>query len=49
MATGGEEAGRQLQEETLRRFRENYGDGFREVVVAAQGGRVDADFDPPAI
>jgi tetratricopeptide (TPR) repeat protein len=48
-AAGDKEAGRQLREETLRRFRDNFSDDFPEVAVAAQGGRLDPDFDPPAI
>ncbi|HEY1701797.1 MAG TPA: FxSxx-COOH system tetratricopeptide repeat protein, partial [Trebonia sp.] len=48
-ATGEEEAGKQLREETLRRFRDNFGDDFPEVVVVDAGGRLDPDFDPPAI
>jgi tetratricopeptide (TPR) repeat protein len=49
MATGDEDTGKRLQDETLERFTATYGEEFPDRVVVAGGGRLDPDFDPPAI
>jgi tetratricopeptide (TPR) repeat protein len=54
--TGDVDAGKQLQDETLRLLQETYGADFPDTVVVAERGepvlghgRLDPDFDPPAI
>lgn len=49
MKTGDVEAGKELQDKTLRLFESTYGRDFPDVVVASTGERLDPDFDPPAI
>jgi tetratricopeptide (TPR) repeat protein len=49
MATGDEEAGRSLQAQTLKTIREVQGPDFPDIVVVAEGKRLDPDFDPPPI
>jgi tetratricopeptide (TPR) repeat protein len=49
MATGDEDAGKALQEQTLKRYEETQGSDFPDIVVAAEGNRLDPDFDPPPI
>jgi hypothetical protein len=54
--TGDVDAGNQLRDKTLRLFQETYGPDFPDTVVVAERGelapgrgRLDPDFDPPAI
>jgi tetratricopeptide (TPR) repeat protein len=49
IAAGDEEGGKALQDETLRQLADAYGDQSPDYVAAANGGRLDPDFDPPAI
>jgi len=49
MAAGDEDAGHALLDETVALSTENYGSDFPDTVVAAAGGRLDPDFDPPPI
>ena len=49
MATGDKDAGKALQEKTLKRYEETQGPDFPDIVVAAEGNRLDPDFDPPPI
>jgi tetratricopeptide (TPR) repeat protein len=49
IAEGDEEGGKALQDETLRQLADAYGDESPDYVAAANGNRLDPDFDPPAI
>ena len=49
IAAGDEEDGKELQDETLRQLARAYGDNSPDYVAAANGNRLDPDFDPPAI
>jgi tetratricopeptide (TPR) repeat protein len=49
MATGEEDTGKDLQARTLKRYEETQVSDFPDTVVAAEGGRLDPDFDPPPI
>jgi tetratricopeptide (TPR) repeat protein len=49
IADGDEDAGKSLQEKTLRLYEQTQGADFPDTVVAAAGGRLDPDFDPPPI
>jgi tetratricopeptide (TPR) repeat protein len=56
MKTGDVDAGKKLQDETLRLLQKTYGADFPDTVVVAErggldpgSGRLDPDFDPPAI
>jgi hypothetical protein len=49
MATGDEDAGKDLQDKTLKRYEETQGPDFPDIAVAAEGKRLDPDFDPPPI
>jgi hypothetical protein len=49
MATGDAASGEALMAEVLRLYEETQGPDFPDAVVAAQGKRLDPDFDPPAI
>jgi hypothetical protein len=49
IAADHEDAGRSLQEQTLRRDAQAQEPGFPGTVVAAAGRRLDAYFDPPPI
>jgi hypothetical protein len=49
IATGDTQSGDELMSEVLRRYEETQGPGFPDAVVAAEGKRLDPDFDPPAI
>jgi tetratricopeptide (TPR) repeat protein len=49
IATGDLESGEKLMAEVLQRYEDTQGPGFPDAVVAAQGKRLDPDFDPPAI
>jgi tetratricopeptide (TPR) repeat protein len=47
--TGDLDAGKELRENALREFTKTYGAEFPDTLVVAEGGRLDPDFDPPAI
>jgi tetratricopeptide (TPR) repeat protein len=49
IAAGDEQGGLELQERTLAQMREWLGEANPDTVVAARGGRLDPDFDPPPI
>lgn len=49
IAAGDDEDGKALQDETLRQLAAAYGDNSPDYVAAANGNRLDPDFDPPAI
>ncbi len=49
IATGDTQSGEDLTSEVLRLFERSQGPGFPDAVVAAQGKRLDPDFDPPGI
>jgi hypothetical protein len=49
IASGGEDAGKALRHQTLRRYEETQGPDFPDLLVAAEGKRLDPDFDPPPI
>jgi tetratricopeptide (TPR) repeat protein len=49
IAAGDEAAGKSLKAEALRLFEEAHGRDFPDTVAAAEGRRLDPDFDPPAI
>jgi hypothetical protein len=49
IATGDEEDGEKLRGETIKRFSETLGSTHPDSVVAAEGRRLDLDFDPPPI
>jgi tetratricopeptide (TPR) repeat protein len=49
MATGDENAGKALQSQTLKRYEETQGLGFPDLIMAAEGNRLEPDFDPPPI
>jgi tetratricopeptide (TPR) repeat protein len=49
IATGDEEEGKKLQADTVRRFSETLGSSHPDSAVAAEGRRLDLDFDPPPI
>lgn len=49
IADGDEAGGNQLREETLRRYDETQGADFPDRISAANGKRLEPDFDPPAI
>jgi tetratricopeptide (TPR) repeat protein len=49
IALGDEEDGRELQSKTVRLLLDTYGEDSPDYEVAARGGRLDLDFDPPAI
>lgn len=49
IAAGEEAAGKSLKAEAVRLYEQTYGPDFPDTVVAAGGGRIDPDFDPPAI
>jgi tetratricopeptide (TPR) repeat protein len=49
IATGDTASGESLIAEVMRLFAETQGPDFPDAVVAATGGRLDPDFDPPAI
>jgi tetratricopeptide (TPR) repeat protein len=49
IATGDEERGKELQGETMRLLKDTYGEDSPDYEVAVSGGRLDPDFDPPAI
>ena len=48
-AEGQEEEAQRLSEDTLARFRATLGDNHPDTIVAAEGRRLDFDFDPPPI
>jgi tetratricopeptide (TPR) repeat protein len=47
MAAGDEEEGKELQDETLRLLADTYGKSSPDYEAAANGDRLDPDFDPP--
>jgi tetratricopeptide (TPR) repeat protein len=49
IATGDRASGELLMADALRRFEETQGPAFPDTVAAAEGNRLDPDFDPPAI
>ena len=49
IAVGDEDAGNSLKQETLRLYEEIYEPDFPDRIAAAEGERLDPDFDPPAI
>jgi tetratricopeptide (TPR) repeat protein len=49
MAAGEEEGGKELQDKTLGLLAETYGKGSPDYEAAISGGRLDPDFDPPAL
>lgn len=49
IATGEVVSGELLMAEVLLQFEDTQGPGFPDAVVAAEGKRLDPDFDPPAI
>jgi len=49
IALGDEEGGKELQGKTVRLFADTYGEDSPDYLVAVGGGRLDPDFDPPAI
>lgn len=49
MATGDEEGGITLRDDTLQRFEGHFGRDYPDAVAAARGDRLNTDFDPPAI
>jgi hypothetical protein len=49
IAAGDEEGGKELQRKTLRLLADTYGEGSPDCQAAANGDRLDPDFDPPAI
>jgi hypothetical protein len=49
IAAGDEEGGKELQDKTLRLLAVAYGEDSPDYLAAASGGRLDPDFDPPAI
>jgi hypothetical protein len=48
-AEGLDEEAEQLSADTLARFRTTLGDKHPDTLVAAEGRRLDFDFDPPPI
>ena len=49
IAAGDEKRGKELQAKTLRLLAETYGEDSPDYEAAANGDRLDPDFDPPAI
>jgi tetratricopeptide (TPR) repeat protein len=49
VAAGDVDAGKALQDKTLKRYEETQGPDFPDIIVAAEGKRLDPDFDPPPI
>jgi tetratricopeptide (TPR) repeat protein len=49
IALGDEEGGKELQSKSMRLLADKYGTDSPDYAVAAAGGRLDPDFDPPAI
>jgi tetratricopeptide (TPR) repeat protein len=49
METGDQTGGKSLMADVLRFYEETQGPGFPDAEVAAEGRRLDPDFDPPAI
>jgi hypothetical protein len=49
IASRDEEDGKELQDKTLRLLADTHGESSPDYEVAANGNRLDSDFDPPAL